>query len=69
MDPVLLAQLQHTQELLVRLFTLDQLLGFVPLQQQRNLGLEAIISEDFKDPRLEGVAARYTTLSWDIREL
>lgn len=57
------------KELLVRLLTLDQLLVSVPLQQQRNLDLEAILSEDFKNTKLQKVAARHTTLSWDVAEL
>lgn len=69
MDPVLSAKLQHMQELLVPLLALDQLLGSVPLQQQRNLDLEAILPEHSKDPEVQEVASRYTTLSWDVGEL
>jgi hypothetical protein len=50
MDPVLSAQVQHMQELLVPLIALDQVPNSVPSQQQRNLDLEASLSEGFKDP-------------------
>ncbi|KAF1978272.1 hypothetical protein BU23DRAFT_564510 [Bimuria novae-zelandiae CBS 107.79] len=69
MDPVHSAQMQHLQELLARLLTLDQLLGSVPLQQQRNLDLEAALSTTSRDLKLQGDVARYTTLSSDVEEL
>jgi hypothetical protein len=73
MDPLLPAQLQYLQKLHsrlhARLLALDQLLGSVPLQQQRYLDLEAILSGDTNDPKSQEFTSPYRNYSWDALEL
>lgn len=64
--PVISTQMQQMQELLLRLIALDQLLDSVPLQEQREYDLEAILLKDFKDPKSQEVAEQYTTLWRDV---
>jgi hypothetical protein len=73
MDSLLPAQLQYLQKLHsrlhARLLTLDQLLGSVPLQQQRFLDLEAILPEDNNDPKSQEFTSQCRNYSWDAIEL
>jgi hypothetical protein len=73
MDSLLPAQLQYLQKLHsrlhARLLALDQLLGSVPLQQQRYLDLEAILPEDTNDPKSQEFISPYRNYSWDALEL
>jgi hypothetical protein len=73
MDPLLPAQLQYLQKLHsrlhARLLALDQLLGSVPLQQQRYLDLEAILPEDTNDPNSQEFTSPCRNYSWDALEL
>lgn len=69
MDQAISAQLPDMQELHARLLALDQLLGSVPLLQQRSLDLEAILSNDSKDANLEEFASLHIAPSWDAETL
>jgi hypothetical protein len=73
MDPLLPAQLQYLQKLHsrlhARLLALNQLLGSVPLQQQRYLDLEAILPEDTNDSKSQELTSPYRKFSWDALEL
>lgn len=69
MDPMLSEHLQDVHGLILRLLALDQLLGSVPLHQQRDLDLDSTLLEDAKALDLKGVASLNSAPSWDLGEL
>lgn len=55
--------------MLVQLLSLDRTFELVPLLDQRDIYLEAIMPEALRSSELHDVAAKHTTPSWDVTEL